>query len=242
MKDNQVIVNATAVVYVLGAVTFLVILASIGSHLTAVLTGHGTFPADDPGSKVDELVLLFSVDREQNLPTFFSYFLLVFAALLLAVISVFEHKRNNPHAFYWAILSFGFIFMAGDELLRIHERLINPLRGVLGDDYWGIFHYPWVIPYSVLVLVLALFFLRFLLSLSTATRRTFLIAGSLYLAGALGCELVGAYVVKDLKLGEHMLYVMITSLEESLEMVGVVVFIWALLLHISQLQRSPPMD
>lgn len=244
MKNNQIIVTPTAIVYVLGAVASLVILASIGSHLTALFSGHGAFPSDDPTSNVDELVLLFSVDKEENVPTYFSTFLLIFAALLLSVITVLERKRNNSYTFYWAILSSGFLVMAGDELLQFHERVSWPVRkqlGLLGDDYWGIFHYAWVIPYFIIVAILGLFFLRFWLSLPKTTRLAFLLAATLYIGGAIGCELVGGYIAQTLKLEEHMIYVMITTLEEGLEMAGVIVFIWALLLCISQLQRSSRM-
>lgn len=238
MEDNQITVTATAVVLVLGVIASMLVLASIGSHLTASLTGHGFFPPDDASSKIDELVLLLSVDKERNLPTYFSTFLLIFAALLLGVITVLDRRRSKSRTIYWATLSSGFVFMACDELLRIHERLIRPMRKVLSDDYFGIFHFGWVIPYAVLVFIFGLFFLRFLFGLARSTRLAFLAAGQIYIAGAIGCELIGGYVEKSLMARETMTYVMITTLEESLEMAGVIVFIWALLVYLSQLQRN----
>ena len=238
MEDNQVTVTPAAVVYVLGAVACVLILASIGSHLTAVLAGYEVYPVDDPGSQVDDFVRFLSVDKEKNLPTFFSTSLLFFAALLLSVVTVLERKRSNSYAFYWAILSCGFFVMAGDELLQFHERLITPGRELLGNDYLGIFHFAWVIPGIALVVILALFFRRFLLSLARTTRLAFLTAALLYVGGAIGLELAGGYVAQSQGQTYSVLYASITTLEESLEMAGIIVFIWALLMHISQLQRT----
>lgn len=238
MEDNQVTVTPAAIVCVLGAAASLLILASIGSHLTAVFTGYEVYPVNDPGTQVDDFVRFLSVDMEKNLPTFFSTSLLILAALLLSVITVFERRRSNSYAFYWAILSCGFFVMAGDELLQFHERLITPGRELLGDDYSGIFHFAWVVPGIVLVVVLAVFFRRFLSSLERTTRLAFLTAAILYVGGAIGLELLGGYVATSQGQTYSVLYASITTVEEGLEMAGTIVFIWALLMHISQLQRT----
>ncbi|MGH8626685.1 MAG: multidrug transporter [Gammaproteobacteria bacterium] len=160
---------------------FLLVLASIGGQLTVYLTGH---------NHLYGLVRLFYVDAENNIPTDFST-LLLFAALLLAVITVLKRKQTGSSVSHWAILSFGFLFMAADEAWSFHERLIKPVGKLLGDDNLGVFYFAWVIPGIALVLVLALFFLRFLLRLPAKTRLTFLMAATLYIGGAIGVELIG---------------------------------------------------
>jgi hypothetical protein len=55
----------------------------------------------------------------------------------------------------------------------------------------GFPHFAWVIPYSLLVLVLGIVYLRFLMDLPPGTRRRFLIAAMPYLAPALGMEMIG---------------------------------------------------
>lgn len=223
MAINQISLNPSAIARVLGAVAFLLVFASIGGQLARFVFGH---------NYVKGLVPLFDVDGEQNIPTFFSVLLMFFAALLLAVIALLNGKQTTPHVSKWAILSFGFLFMAYDEAFQVHEELISPVRTLLGDGNLGVFYFAWVIPGIALVLVLTLFFLRFLLHLPATTRRTFLMAATLYIGGAIGFELIGGRYA-ELHGYENLTYSMITTVEESLEMAGVIIFIWALLVYIA---------
>ena len=191
--------------------------------MTAYLTGH---------DYVYGLVPLSYVDSERNIQTFFSTFLLLFTALLLAVITVLKRKQTASHVSHWAILSFGFLCMAVDETASIHELLNVPLRKLLGGGNLGVFYYAWVIPGIALVLALALFFLRFLLRLPAERRLTFLMAATLYIGGAIGVELIGGRFA-ELHGDQNLTFSMIVTVEEGLEMAGVIVFIWALLVYIA---------
>jgi hypothetical protein len=125
------------------------------------------------------------------------------------------------------------IFVHGvDEAWSIHERLITPVRGLLGDGPLGILYFAWVIPGIAVVFVLTLSFLGFLLRLPAKTRFSFLVAATLFIGGALGIELVGGRYA-ELHGVENLTYSMIATVEESLEMAGVIVFIYALLKYIA---------
>jgi len=204
---------------VLGAVAYLLVLLSIAGQFAKFVLG----PTFLPG-----LVSLFYVDVEHNIPTRFSVFLILLVALLLAVIAKLKGKQRNPHVSKWTILSFGFLLMAIDEAFQFHERLNIPVGTLLGDGSLGFFYFPWVIPGIVLVSVLGLFFLRFLLHLPAATMLRFLMAATFYIGGAIGVELIGSSHA-ELHGYENWTYSMIATVEESLEMAGLIVFIWALL-------------
>lgn len=125
-------------------------------------------------------------------------------------------------------MSLIFLWLSIDEatLIRDHseailERAFNP---------GGFFYYAWVIPAIPLVFIFMLAYLRFLFNLPAKTRRLFLIAGSLFVGGALGMELIGGRY-REFHGYENMTYIMITHVEEVLEMIGVVVFIYALTLY-----------
>lgn len=223
MAINHIRLNPSAVACALGAVAFPLILASIGGQLTKFLLGH---------DHVYGLVPLSYVDAEQNIPTLFSVLLLFCAALLLTVITALKKKEKDPDVSRWAILAFGFMFMAVDEAWSIHEKLITPVRGLLGDGPLGIFYFAWVVPGIAVVFVLTLSFLRFLLRLPAKTRFSFLVAATLFLGGTLGLELVGGRYA-ELHGLENLTYSMIATVEESLEMAGVIVFIYALLKYIA---------
>jgi hypothetical protein len=219
---NRIRLNPSAVARALGAVAFLLVLASTAGQLSKYLLGY---------SHVYALVPLSYVDTERNIPTLFSTLLLFCVAILLAVITVLKKKHRDPAVSKWAILAFGFLLMTVDEACSIHEKLSGPVRALLGNGNLGIFHFAWVIPGLGLVFMLALFFLRFVLRLPAQTRLTFVLAASLFIGGSLGLELVaGRYAEMH---GPSLTYSMIATLEESLEMAGVIVFIYALLKYIA---------
>ncbi len=220
MASNKITLNPLSIVRVLGIVAVLLVLASIAVSLIHYLTGYPSFYG---------LIPLFNVDAEGNVPTFFSTFLLLFAAVLLGVIAILKKKQMDSYASYWTVLSFGLFYMAVDEASGIHELLIRPIRMLLGHGRLGIFYYSWVIPFIVIICVLALVFLRFFLHLPPKTRLTFLIAATLYLGGAIGSELVEGRYTEIY--GIDLTYSMMTVIEESLEMAGVILFNWALLIY-----------
>ncbi len=89
----------------------------------------------------------------------------------------------------------------------------------------------------VAVVIFALAYLKFLLNLPPRIRDLFIIAGLTYVSGALLIEAISAdqWYLND---GTSLLYSSIGSLEELCEMLGGVVFIYALLLHIEQVQMT----
>lgn len=185
---------------------------------------------------IQRLSKIFSVDRELNAPAFFSTLILLFSSGLLAVISYIKRIGREPYFWYWAILALGFLFMAFDETTSAHERLIEPMRTVLGETNLGIFYFAWVVPAIALVLVLGLFFLRFWWSLPLRTRTLVFLAGVLYLGGAIGVELInGNYA--ELHGKENLTYMVLSTMEECLEVTGTIVFIYALLGYISEHTR-----
>ena len=216
---NQISLKPSTIARILGAVACLLVLASIGGQFSKYV--HWYYIPK-------RLVSIFYVDMENNIPTFFSVLLLIFSSLLLAIITLINRKKRTVHVLKWAILSSGFMYLAYDEAFQVHEKLIKPIRILLGGDNLGVFYYAWVIPGIALVLVLALFFLRFMLHLPTKTRLSFLVAVILFIGGAIGIELIGGRYA-ELNGPENLMYSMIVTIEESLEMGGLIVFIWALL-------------
>ncbi len=219
---HQITLKPSSIARVLGTAASFLVVASIGGQLAAHLTGD---------RHLYGLVFLFNVNAEKNIPSGFSTLLLFFAALLLAIIALLEGRQLRSPV-HWAILSIGFAFMAADEALSFHERLIKPMRMQLGGDTYGVFYFAWVIPYIAIVLLLAPFFLGFMSRLPVKTRRAFLLAAALYLGGVIGVELVEGRFAESY--GRHNpTYAMFVTVEESLEMAGAIVFVWALLTFIA---------
>jgi hypothetical protein len=87
------------------------------------------------------------------------------------------------------------------------------------------------VPYGLAVLALLLGSLRFLMHLPATTRRLFLLAGAIYVGGALGMELVeAAFNARGVSSG--FIPLLGVAIEETMEMLGVTMFIYALLTYI----------
>jgi hypothetical protein len=93
------------------------------------------------------------------------------------------------------------------------------------------------------VLLLGLSYLRFLLELPPPVRRLVLAAAVLFLGGAAGVEVLGAFSGRE-HIGftpgwSSMRYVLAASAEELCEMLGAVVFAYAAALHLQQHVPAP---
>ncbi|PLZ85175.1 hypothetical protein CEN44_22965 [Fischerella muscicola CCMEE 5323] len=173
---------------------------------------------------------LFDLDSEMNIPSLYSAGALLFCSILLATISKAKKAAGNNDYRSWAGLSIVFVYLSFDEFISIHEKLILPLRNALHTR--GFLYYPWVIAGAICVALFLLLFWRFVITLPKKIRRLFLIAGTIYIAGAIGAEMVGGFYA-DYYTDTNMIFVLITTLEEVLEMMGVIVFIYGLLSYIS---------
>ena len=231
MEHGTIGLRPLAVARALGLVAFLLALASLTLEGLRFLTGHDLLTFLTGREHSYGLRGLFYLGKEHNIPAMFSTALLLFAALLLLVITLHERNRGARDVARWAILAAGFLLMSIDESVSIHERFNEPTRHLLGPGNLGIFYFAWVIPGFALVLVLGAFFLRFLLRLPAATRFIFILAAALYLGGALGVELVNG---RHAELhGTGMVYHLMVTAEESLEMAGAILFIYGLLRYLA---------
>lgn len=176
---------------------------------------------------------LLSLDKEQGVPSLFATFLLVAASLLFAFIATVERASGSRDSRQWLILAVGFALMAMDEHLALHERLIEPMRSLMGGGRMGIFYFAWVIPALVMIVALGLYFLPFLRRLPRRTMLALIASAAIYLGGAVGVELFEGWWREGhayRTLGFHLL----VALEEGMEMTGLIVLLHALLRHLGR--------
>jgi len=174
------------------------------------------------------LVDLFDFDNENNIPTLYSSILLVISSMILLYVSQMHRKLHEPYLL-WVVLSFVFLFLSVDEASSIHEKLSSPTRVLL--DTSGFFYYAWIIPYGIAVIIFVALYLNFLLKLPKYIMMSFLLSGGIYVLGAVGFEMLGGW--QDELYGDKgLLYSIFYTCEEFLEMLGVAVFIYALLKYI----------
>ncbi len=173
------------------------------------------------------LIAAFDMNREANVPTMFSTLLLLTTGFLLWVIARGKKEQGQIFSWHWTLLSVVFFFLAADEAIGFHELLIVPLRTLL--DAGGVLYFTWVIPGILVVLGLGIYYLKFLFHLEIVDRIRFIVAGALYVGGAIGVEMIGGHYYWLTNRSKDLTYTLITTTEESLEMAGLTLFIFALL-------------
>lgn len=191
-----------------------------------VVFSQAYFVFDD----VHGLTRLFSFSAEKNIPTLFSSLALILSAALLLVIAT-THKKLKASYLPWLGLTFVFLFLAIDETASIHEKLTLPVRESLNTS--GFLYFAWVIPYGIALAILWALYSKFLINLPRRTMILFFISGLIYVSGAMGLEMIGG-LRADLHGSDDLVYLLIVTCEEFLEMLGIVIFIYALLLYMAE--------
>lgn len=171
---------------------------------------------------------LFSINAEKTIPTWYATTLLLVASVVLAVIARDKLRGQAPYARHWAGLSVIFLYLSLDEGASIHELLSDPLEAAFGTS--GFLAFGWVIAGVVAVLIFGLVYLRFLLHLPPATRNGMILAGMIYVGGAIVIESISANQW-DIGGGVSFPYLAIATVEELMEKLGVVLFIYTLLVY-----------
>jgi hypothetical protein len=195
----------------------------------------------------ESIIRLFDMRREANIPAFYSTLAIWFCAALLWQIYTGKKKSNSKEAVHWKVMCFVFVFLGFDELLLIHEKtkgisayITNYIQLPIKDLYW-------IISYGILLVFFAGYFFRFYWNLSKTTRIQFTIAGFVYIGGTIGIEFLGGLYVKRILGGSYNLpvglpafgYDLLVAAEETLEMLGIVLFIRALLVYIRNMPSYP---
>ncbi|WP_309569638.1 hypothetical protein [Deinococcus sp.] len=199
--------------------------------LTVSLLGQW-FLRDHPTSDVAGKVMrATNVGLEGNLPSLYNAALLLACALLLGLLASGSRPCGTADARGWRLLTWVFAYLTADEYLHFHEMLTAPMRGLLRVD--GLLHYAWVVPYAVLGIILFVNLLPFLRRLPGRVFRNMLIAGAVYIAGAMGLEMIGGKV--DTLFGENSLaLVILSTIEEGLEMFALTFFIGVLIGYVRE--------
>jgi hypothetical protein len=174
---------------------------------------------------------LVNVNRESSIPAYFSALLLLFSAALLGIVTWIKMRERGRYRLHWGLLALIFVWLSTDEAVSIHEILTVYIQENL--NVTGFLYFGWVVVGIPVVIIWGLIFLRFVLHLPPATRRGVILAGALYVGGALGVESISANIWYEND-GSNLAYSAVGTIEELMEMLGVIVFIHTLLSYIQQ--------
>lgn len=196
-----------------------------------------------------EVFPLFNLGLDANIPTWYSSFSILICALLLFLVSVMKRDRGERYARHWAALALIFLLMSIDEVARIHETVAEAFGAAIVDQVPTItgnsllFYSTWMIPGAIFVLVVGVLYFGFVLDLPPRTRLLFVVAGASYLLGAMGMEAVGAEITARsggdvVGTASKVALALATTLEETLEMLGILIFLYALLGYVTKYLRE----
>lgn len=196
------------------------LLACLGAYIFGAATGH---------LNLFGLIRLLDVGQEQSLPSWFSTFNLLFAAVLAAGIWRTDTAAPEGRA-GWGATAALLLFMSLDEGAAIHEILNDVQRYLSARQLtpdWLPSH-PWLVLGAPLALLVGMLFVPFLWRMQRALAARLIAAGFIFLGGAVGMEAMGAVMESAGIPRDSLLYNLRRVAEEGMEMAGVVVLVLTL--------------
>jgi hypothetical protein len=124
--------------------------------------------------------------------------------------------------YWWFVLALGFCLMSVDEVVGLHEYINTAFE----ESMWAGLSLG-------LVAATGLGFLPFLWRYRWRTAGLFLLAGILFVGGAVGVERYSGTDINSLE------YNMLTGIEEGLEMSGVILAIYTVLQLMGAVESAP---
>lgn len=179
-------------------------------------------------------IWLLDVDVEKSVMTWISVLALFMAAFLLFQVGNDATARGSAFRWHWYLLGAIFVVLSLDDFASFHEKVSEILGERVGGS--GLTYFAWALPAGVLSLAGLLAFVPFLRSLPPAIAGMFIASAGLFLGGAVGMEMIGGMIAEADGV-TSLRYRIATNVEEGLEIIGVLLFLYALLRLREQRQR-----
>ena len=220
-------INPRKIGLILGIIAlYLAVQSIIAEYLLEMKMGG------ESGGVLALLLDTLSVNAEETIPTWYSVSILLFASVLLAIIAMAKRARQDRYSGYWVGLTLLFLYLSMDEGAAIHEILADPLQKAFNTT--GYLAFGWQIVAIPLVIIFGLLYLRFLFHLPPRIRNLFIASGLIYAGGALLGDAIGAN--EWISSGITLTYLATGTIEELMEMLGVVLFIYTLLSYMVEMR------
>jgi hypothetical protein len=216
----------------------VIVLASIAAALVVihVITRLVLWSGVYVPQPIALLLERFNVDQETAVPTWFSSLLLLGIAVVAFVLARTDRAEGSTRYRWWYAAAGVMLALAIDEAAAVHEVTFDVMQRWFGIAS-GPLLFAWVIPAGIAAIVVIGVFLRFFLGLPGEIRLTAGIGTAVFLAGALGMQMVKGALIYDLTpndSGGSLPIDLLSGLEEALELAGAILVLRALLLHLAR--------
>jgi len=225
--NNKVTIPIKKVINILIFITALIFFFHIAAATLSTKIGYGFIPGDNLFCR------LFDMDMESNIPTWFQSAILLLTSGL-ALWTALTYQKNNKIKHFWYFVSAVLLFLSIDETSMLHERIRLPAGLKLSFGSLSIpAHFTWIIPGIVAVLIVGIIIIKPLLMLDKATRNRLMLAGAIYVTGALGVEIITASTWETLGQFRTFQYSLLAGVEELAEFSGSIICLRAILILLS---------
>ena len=201
------------------------VLLTVGFVLDCLANQYG-------GRTIVGLDRLVTVDGVGDIPTWFASILLLACSLAFAGIARIKQERGGCFAWRWRGLALSFLVMSIDKSVGAHRWANGVLRSV--EHRLHLPGYSWVLLVAIAMPLLYFIYAPFVRILGREYHTLFGAATAVFLSGALVLDKLSAKIALVLQGGDIM-RLLLTSIEEGLEIFGVILFLYALLRYIADL-------
>ncbi len=189
--------------------------------------------------RLNQALLILSTNEEASISTWYASFKLLVCAGFVYLI--YRQKRAGRDRFtrHWKVLCGILLYISIDEIATFRESIAEVLYPVIRGS--GVFRHNWVILVLPIVVLTAVFYIRFLVNLPKRTRRLFTASGVMFVVGAMGFEMATAqlktlYPRDQWQMEQRLIHLAFTHTEELLEMVAISLLLYAVLYYIRNYQ------
>lgn len=182
------------------------------------------------------LVDKLSLTTELTLPAWFSSTLLLGCGVLCGLIYHRFRQTAQASIWQWALVGSLLVLMSIDESISVHETLGEMLSDRVHAT--GVFRYAWVLIALPILVVACVVLLPWVLGLPRPLPLCLLVAAAVYFGGAVGTEMLGGLAF-DTVGRDSWQYFLTATIEESMEIVGVILAFLALLSYLQSLPPNP---
>ncbi len=168
----------------------------------------------------------FQDENKTSITTWYSSSLSLACALLLIKISYSQALANSDYRLHWKILASIFFALSITKATSFHKYFLHLASSTLESIGLSI---PSFFIGILLILLFFLFYISFFIRLNKRVRRLIFIAVAIYVPGSIFMELIaGIFYIHNTTL----IYSLFSGIEELFEMVGNIIFLYALFSYI----------
>lgn len=206
-----------------------ILLLAGGLLILAYLTTH-VFKYGYEHLRLLGFTRLLDFNQLGSFPHYFISLLLLISSFLLYLIAISHKSEGSLYWIHWSVLSFVFFILSFYKLLWVREISTRMLENIYIKS--DISYSSWVILKVTLLVLFVALFLRFFLQLPSRVKLLFFVAVGLLIGGGLGVDTL-SHMTHNWHT-HNLTHMVMSTVEESMVMLGIIVFIHALLGYLAE--------